>query len=83
MLRVFKITGKTCGKIIYLPILWVQLKKSSTKDLSNDAYPMFFVLLFFFLIFFIKTYVVGTHLNCINKSMQFRWVPTIYAFIKK
>ena len=25
----------------------------------------------FFLIFFIKAYVVGTHLNCINKSMQF------------
>ena len=24
----------------------------------------------FFLIFFIKTYVVGTHLNCINKSIQ-------------
>ena len=23
----------------------------------------------FFLIFFIKTYVVGTHLNCIDKSM--------------
>ena len=32
---------------------------------------------------FIKTYVVGTHLNCIDKSMQFKWVPTTYAFIKK
>ena len=29
------------------------------------------------------TYVVGTHLNCIDLSMQFRWVPTTYAFIKK
>ena len=37
----------------------------------------------FFLIFFIKAYVVGTHLNCIDKSMQFKWVPTTYAFIKK
>ena len=37
----------------------------------------------FFLIFFIKEYVVGTHLNCINKLMQFKWVSTTYAFIKK
>ena len=36
----------------------------------------------FFLIFFIKAYVVGTHLNCIDKSMQFKRVPTAYAFIK-
>ena len=33
--------------------------------------------------FFIKAYVVGTHLNCIDLSMQFKWVPTTYAFIKK
>ena len=37
----------------------------------------------FFLIFFIKAYLVGTHLNCIYKSMHFKWVPTTYAFIKK
>ena len=37
----------------------------------------------FFLIFFIKAYVVGTHLNCIDKSMQFKWEPTTYVFIKK
>ena len=36
-----------------------------------------------FLYFFIKAYVVGTHLNCINKLMQFKWVPTTYVFIKK
>ena len=29
--------------------------------------------------FFIKVYVVGTHLKCIDKSMQFKWVPTTYA----
>ena len=26
-------------------------------------------------------YVVGTHLNCTDKSMHFKWVPTTYAFI--
>ena len=36
-----------------------------------------------FLYFFIKAYVVGAHLNCIDLSMQFKWVPTTYAFIKK
>ena len=35
-----------------------------------------------FVYFFIKAYVVGTHLNCID-LMQFKWVPTTYAFIKK
>ena len=58
------------------------LKQRSVKDLSNDAYAMLLCFLFF-LIFFIKAYVVGSHLNCINKSMQFKWVPTTYAFIKK
>ena len=33
-----------------------------------------------FLYFFIKAYVVGTHLNCIDLSMQFKWVLTTYAF---
>ena len=27
--------------------------------------------------------LVGTHLNCINMSMQFKLVPTTYAFKKK
>ena len=42
-------------------------------------------LFMFFPIFFIKAYVVGTLLNCIDfdKSMQFKRVPTTYAFIKK
>ena len=26
---------------------------------------------------------MGTHLNCIDKSMQFKWITTTYAFIKK
>ena len=32
---------------------------------------------------FIKANVVGTHMNCIDLSMQFKWVPTTCAFIKK
>ena len=43
----------------------------------------FFFFFFFFLIFFKETYVVGAHLNCINKLMQFKWVPTTYAFVNK
>ena len=37
---------------------------------------MVFCVLFFFSEFqnSMKTYVVGTHLNCIDKSMQFKWV---------
>ena len=41
--------------------------KKSEKALFDDNYA-------FFLILFIKAYVVGTHLNCIDKSMQFKWV---------
>ena len=36
-----------------------------------------------FVYFFIKAYVVGTHLNCIDLSMQFKWVPTTYTFTRK
>ena len=50
-------------------------KKRSTKDLFDDVYA-------FFPIFVIKAYVVVTHLNCIDKSMQFKWAPITYAFIK-
>ena len=38
---------------------------------------------YFFLYFFTKAYVVGSHLSCIDKSMQFKWIPTTYAFVKK
>ena len=33
--------------------------------------------------FIIKVYVEGTHLNCIDLSMQFKWVPTTNVFKKK
>ena len=32
-----------------------------------------------FVYFFIKAYVVGTHLNCINLLIEFKWVPITYA----
>ena len=38
---------------------------------------------FCFLYKSISCELVGTHLNCIDKLMQFKWVPTTYAFIKK
>ena len=42
------------------------------------------LLQYYFLIFFIKTYdVVGTRLNCLDLSRQFKRVPTTYVFIKK
>ena len=54
-----------CGKIcIYL--LRIHNKKDQKKYLFDDDYAIFFLL-----IFFIKAYAVGTHLNCIDKSMQF------------
>ena len=36
-----------------------------------------------FVYFFLKAYVVGNHLNYIDLSMEFKLVPTTYAFIKK
>ena len=63
---------------MYQPILRAHLKKRSGKDLLNDVYAMF-------LCFsdFIKVYVVGTHLNCINKLMQFKWVPSTPLLYKE
>ena len=34
----------------------------------------------FVLIFFMKAYAVGTHLTCIDKSMQFKRAPTTYLY---
>ena len=60
--RFFKITKKTFGKkCIYL--LRAHFKKRKAKDLLDDVYAIFF------LVFFIKAYVMGTHLNCIDKLM--------------
>ena len=60
---------------MYLPTRGTLLKRT-----VQDFFDIVYVICF--LIFFIKAYIVGTHLNCIDKLMQFKWVPTTYAFIK-
>ena len=75
-----KLLGKLAVKYVSTYTKGTLIQRSAD-DLSNYAYVMF--LCFLFLIFFIKAYVVGKHLNCINKSMHFKWVPTTYAFIRR
>ena len=58
-------TKKTFDKLCVC-LLKVHFKKTLAKDLFDDVYAIFF------LIFFIKAYAVGTHLNCIDLSMQFK-----------
>ena len=38
---------------------------------------------YYFFNFFIKTYVVGTNLNCLNLLRQFKLVPTTLCFYKE
>ena len=65
---------------MFQPTLRVHIKrKEISEGLINDAYAIFFVI-FLFVIFFIEAYVVGTDLNCIDKSMQFKWAPTTFGF---
>ena len=53
-----------CGKIcIYL--LRIHYKKDQKKDLFDDDYVIVFDFLY-------KGICCGTHLNCIDKSMQFK-----------
>ena len=62
------------------------LKKKKKKDQQRNHQMMImgcFCVVFFLLIFYIKGYVVGIQLNCMDKSMQFKWLPTTYAFIKQ
>ena len=64
---------------MYLPTKGEKkLKKKSAKDLHvfDDVYAIFFW-------FSLKKHFVDTHLNCTDKCMQFKWVPTTHAFIKK
>ena len=65
-----------------LPILSVHLKKNKKDQQKTYLMMLMWCFCVFFLIFFIKAYVVGTHLNCIYLLMQFKWVPTTYAFIE-
>ena len=63
--------SKLLGKVVvnYVSTYTKDTLKTSAKDLCHDAYVMFFVCLFSF---DIKAYVMGTHLNCIDSSMQFK-----------
>ena len=54
-----------CDKICIYTYYGYTIKRSE-KAVFDDDYAIFF------LIFFIKAHVVGTHLNCIDKSMQFK-----------
>ena len=47
---------------------------SNLKDYNQCTFIYFFMK---------KTYVVGTHLNCLDKSRQFKQVSTTYDSIKK
>ena len=47
---------------------------SNLKDYNQCTFIYFFMK---------KTYVVGTHLNCLDKSRQFKRVATTYDYIKK
>ena len=72
-----KMLGKLVVKYVPTYTKGTLLIKKLRKDLSNNAYAIFFFN------FLYKACVVGTHLNCIDKSMQFKWVPTTYAHMKK
>ena len=49
----------------------------------RNAMPVQITACVLFVYFFKKAYVAGTRLKCIDLSMQFKWVLTTYAFIKK
>ena len=61
-------------------------KGTLQKD-QRRTYVMILMRCVFFFVFYsdflYKAYAVGAHLKCIDKSMQFKWVPITYAFIKK
>ena len=63
-LRFFKITVKTFS-IICIYLLRVHFQKRSAKDVFDDVHAIF-------LIFVIKAYVVGTRLNWLDLSRQFK-----------
>ena len=77
-LNFFKITEQTYSKIHRIR---AHFKEKSAEDFMrsvfNDAYAILFS------DFLYKAYVVGTRLNCLFLSRQFKQVPITYVFIKK
>ena len=47
------------------------------RSIFNDAYAILFS------VFLIEAYEVGTRLNCLGLSRQFKRVPTTYIFYKE
>ena len=60
-----KLLGTLSGGKICIYLLRIHYKKDQKR--TN-----FMMIIRFFLTFFIKAYIVGAHLNCIDKSMQFK-----------
>ena len=57
---------------MHLPTKGTLRKRSAKSLLDDDAICFCFSI--------IIAFVLGTLLNCIDKSIQFKCVPTIYAF---
>ena len=69
---------------MYLPTNGTLKKKKKDQQRTNlMIFKGFFFMFFFFLNLFLKAYVVGNHLNCIDKSMQFKWIPTPLCLYKE
>ena len=78
--------SKILGKLVvkYVPTYTKgTLKKKMLKTHQIMLMRCLLVFLFFFSDFLYKSTRCGYHLNCMDLSMQFKWVPTIYAFIRK
>ena len=78
--------SKILGKLVIKYVLRVYFKILSAKYLSNDAYAMFCVFYFLYKCIYCE-YSFELHRQVyaiqMGTSMQFKWVPTTYAFIKK
>ena len=68
---------------MYPPTLRVHLKDQQRAYLMMLMQCFCVCVCFFPDFFFIKAYIVGIHMNCMDKSMQFKWVPTKYAIMTK
>ena len=53
-------------------VIYVSTYYGHTIKKDKKKTYLMMIMRFFFLIFFIDAYVVDTHLNCIDKSMQFK-----------
>ena len=79
------------GPLVWMLLLYLNLNQKSYYDddmtpisaQSSNSIGFRLQPVSFLSTLFIKAYVVGTHLNCIDLSMQFKGVPTTYAFIKE